>query len=121
MKNILKNYKFIMVIIIDIIATSLLLSLLNLINLINGNITSILIMINTLILFLYLGLYFGKKTEKKGFLTGIKVGLVGVTIMFLISLIFFKVGPNLSMILYYLILLFASIMGSMIGINKKTN
>ncbi len=121
MKKILKKYKIIFIILIDIFGINLIISLLNLINLLNNSVSSILIMLNTIFLYLYLGIYFGKKTIKKGFLTGIKVGLIGIGLMFIISILFFQIKINISMILYYLILLTSSIIGAMIGINKKEN
>ena len=60
----------------------------------------------------------GMKSKKKGWLEGLKIGIIYLIIMILINLIFIH-EFNISSIIYYLILLLSTIFGSMIGINKK--
>lgn len=61
----------------------------------------------------------GKLTDKNGYLTGIKFGLIYILIFILISLIFYVGKIHLRIIIYYLIILFTSILGSIMGIQKK--
>lgn len=62
----------------------------------------------------------GKNSLKKGYLEGIKYGLMFIGIIFIINIIFIK-ELQLSLIIYYLIILVSSILGSMFGINFKKN
>jgi len=65
-----------------------------------------------------LGVKFGKKASKRGYLEGLKIGGIVVLSLFLLNLIFYRVF-NLYIFLYYLLILASSTIGSMIGINTK--
>ena len=77
----------------------------------------VLIIISSLIL-LITGFLIGIHSNKKGFINGMIVGLIFIMFLLLIGLL---VGAKLkvSSIIYYLILLMCSILGSILGINKK--
>lgn len=70
------------------------------------------------IVMLILGISIGKKTSKKGYLEGIKIGLIIIGILFLLNTILYRTF-SLYLLVYYLIILTSSIIGSMIGINLK--
>ena len=62
----------------------------------------------------------GKSTTKKGYLAGLKLGLI-ISIIFLsLNLIVFK-SFQFKNIIYYLIIIITSIIGSMLGIQKKSS
>ena len=63
------------------------------------------------------GLYIGKYSLKKGYLEGIKLALIYIFISLIFSLIFKSFKFNI--LIYYVVLIFASMGGAMIGINKK--
>lgn len=63
------------------------------------------------------GFYIGMKSSKKGYLEGIKIGLTLILLFFLFTLISKKF--ELKVLVYYLIILISSIVGAMIGIQKK--
>lgn len=86
----------------------------------NSKVVKVISFIYVILTFLVFGFMEGKKALEKGYLTGIKTGLLFIGIMFLISL-FNKNFFSFSKIIYYVILLFATILGSMIGINMKKN
>lgn len=65
------------------------------------------------------GIYIGKKSEKKGYLEGIKIGLIIILIIFLITII--SKNFELKTIIYYLLILVSSCFGAMIGIQRKRN
>lgn len=67
---------------------------------------------------LIIGIKNGKKTSKKGYLEGLKIGSLIVTILFIINLIFYR-SLNLNLLIYYLIIISSTTIGSMIGINLK--
>ncbi len=60
----------------------------------------------------------GKNSNKNGLFEGLKFGIIFILIITLLNLIF---GNNIHIkqIIYYLIILFISSIGSMLGINKK--
>lgn len=65
------------------------------------------------------GIYIGGKTSKKGWLEGLKIGLEVIILLFIIGYLAFNQGLGLKNIIYYMILLVSSVLGSMIGINKR--
>lgn len=65
------------------------------------------------------GIYIGTKASKNGWLEGLKVGLEVVIILFVISYLAFDQGINIKTLIYYFILLSSSMLGSMVGINKR--
>ena len=70
-----------------------------------------------IISFIIGGYFIGNKSTKKGYIKGIKFSLILIIFMIIISIIFntFKYKS----IIYYLVLIISSTIGSMIGINKK--
>lgn len=62
------------------------------------------------------GLMNGKKVEKKGYLEGLKLGAIVIGVMFIFNLLFYRVF-SLSLVVYYILILISSTLGSMIGIN----
>ncbi len=70
------------------------------------------------ILLLFLGMRNGKKTSKKGYLEGLKIGGITVLVLLLINLIFYR-SFSLVLFLYYLVLIASSTIGSILGINLK--
>lgn len=70
------------------------------------------------IITLLFGISSGKKTSKKGYLEGLKLGAFIIILLFLLNLIFFR-KFNLQILLYYLVIIASSTIGSMIGINLK--
>ncbi len=64
------------------------------------------------------GFIVGKNTKKKGWLEGIKQGIILITIFFILTLLL-KTSLNIKMLLYYVIIIVSSMAGSMIGISKK--
>lgn len=96
----------------------LVISLLNLMGL-SSSITSIMIFILNILLFISFGFIHGKKTTKKGYLVGLLTGIMLSLIMILLNLSFFKGDFNINLTLYYLILTISSTLGAMVGKSKK--
>lgn len=93
-------------------------SLLNLFGL-NSSITTILLLILNISLFLFLGFRNGLLTFRKGYLSGILTGLALLLILFFINLLFFKGDFNINKVIYYMILLLSSTIGGMFGKARK--
>ncbi len=92
-------------------------SLLNYNDVISNNSMMIIILILVLFSSLASGFYTGKNSKSKGYLEGVKTGLINVLVMFLFTIIFSKI--KITSILYYLLIVVLSVLGSILGINKK--
>ena len=114
--NYLKNIGYVF---IGILVTTIIITLLNYFGILNGTPLKI-ISIVTIILSLFIGGYLtGKNANKKGYLEGIKFGLIMIVIILILNLLIFRNEFNLINILYYISLLFSSMIGGMIGIARK--
>lgn len=105
------------------IVLTLLMTMLSYFNIIKTNgITVLKIMIPIVSLFIA-GFILGKNALKKGWLEGIKIGLICSLFMIIVNYLAYSYGFEIKNLLYYLILTVSSILGSMIGINmnKKNN
>lgn len=60
-----------------------------------------------------------KKKTERGIITGIKTGSMFLFLLFLTNIIFYHSPFKWVRIIYYMILLFASILGGIMGINTK--
>ncbi len=115
MKKIKQYLKILIVPISSFIIIPLILSLFNIFGL---NINKIVLIIISAIILLTTGFLVGIHSAKKGFINGLIIGLIFLAFLLIIGLIFgaqFKT----STIVYYLILLMCSILGSILGINRK--
>ena len=65
------------------------------------------------------GIYLGLKSNKKGYLEGLKLGGIIIVILTLLTLILKSIAFNKFTWIYYLIILGLVVLGSTIGINKK--
>lgn len=108
---------FILYFMIFIFGATVILTLFNYFNIFSNNTIKILkflipffgVVVNSYLL--------GKKSVKKGYLEGLKFGGCIILIFIIITLI--AKSFSMNTVIYYLILLLASILSSMIGINKK--
>lgn len=104
--------------IISIISFTFFITLLSYFNIINDKICSIFkILIPVISLFIG-GFYMGKKSRNKGYLEGLKFGLIFCLLLIIFNLIVFGFTFEIKYILFYIIIIISSTLGSMIGINK---
>lgn len=101
-----------------ILIFTLMLSLFNLIGL-SKNVSSIILFVLQILLFFIFGFINGKKTDKKGFIEGLKTAAILIAIMFVLSIILYDYDFKISNLVYYLILGLSSIFGAIFGKNKK--
>ena len=110
---------------IYIIATLLILTfittILSYFNIINDKLTSIIKIIIPITTLFIGGFYIGKNSRKKGFIEGLKLGLIFSFIIIIFNYLALDYSFKLKYLLFYLILNVSCILGSMIGINKKQN
>ena len=114
-----KKLKKIIIYLILLCVFLLLLSIFNLTNLLGGTPSAIISMAFGAFSFFLAGFVRGKKRAKNGYVAGLLTGGTLLLIVFLISILIFRVRINPAMLIYYAILLISCIVGSVIGINKR--
>lgn len=103
---------------ISILLSLLAITLLYYFNIIGQNTNKVLKIIAILVNIFISSFILGKNTIKKGYLEGIKLALIIIPI-FIITSLLTSSKIEIRAILYYIIILITSILGSMIGINKR--
>ena len=103
------------------IITNLISSILYYFNITSSETNKIIKTIILIILFTTSSLYLGYKTNKKGYLEGLKISITFIIISLLTIIFIPSVKMSLSILLYYLFIIVLSLTGSMIGINIKKN
>lgn len=106
-------------IISSIFILTFLTTLLSYFDILSDKVTSIIKIIIPIISMLIGGFYIGKKSLKKGFLEGLKLGGIFSFILIIFNYLAFDNSFKFKYVLFYIILIISSILGSMIGINKK--
>ena len=105
------------------VASTLILNLISTIfyyfNITSEKLNNILKTINFIIIFLSTGIYIGRRSNKKGWIEGLKVSLSIILFSILLVLLIPSINFNLNLILYYIFIILITIVGSMIGINFK--
>ena len=115
-KNIIKST---ILIIISLFISSIILGLLYYFDLISNNAIKYIKMFLSIMIFFINGVYIGRKTNTKGYLSGLKLSLVIIILFIILGIIFNNI--NLSKIIYYIITTTCITFGSMIGINKNNS
>ncbi len=75
-----------------------------------------------IIIAMFLGGYkLGQKSNKKGYIEGIKLGIIFSIFLVIFNYLAFDNPFKIKYLLFYIILITSSSLGSMVGINKKNN
>ena len=117
--NILKKYKNITNFLLFIIIITTITSIICLLFPIQEKTLNIIYLIALSIYSFIISYKKGKTSDKKGYKVGLKIGLTNIAILYILSILFLSFKLPLKKIIYYLIILTTSILGSIIGINKK--
>ena len=96
---------------------TLVLTLINYFDILGNNVVSIMKFIIPLLIMFANSYRLGNMSDKLGYLEGLKFG--GIVIFIFVIMVIILDKFSLRSILYYGILLLTSVMGSMIGINRK--
>lgn len=118
MLKVLSYFKYIGIFLIFIVGIAIGTSLINLTGF-KPNLINKLAVILTALSFFIVSAMASKNITEKGYILGIKLGLIFIILMVLINLIFFKSGFNIDRIIYYTILIISSILGGSFGKNLK--
>lgn len=117
--NVVKYFKTLIYILVPILVLNVIISLLYYFNVVGDGVNNYLKLLIAALSMLSGGIYIGTKASKKGWLEGLKVGLGIIILMFVVSYLAFDQGINVKTMIYYFILLASSMLGSMVGINKR--
>lgn len=93
-------------------------TILNYIGLISGLPLKIIKIIIPIASYLVAGFMIGKCSDKKGWLSGIEIGLMLTIVLLIINLIF-NTKSTIIVVAYYLVLIVISTISSILGINRK--
>ncbi len=116
--NYIKNISISFLYIIGVtIVLTFIMTLLNYFNIITGSVLTITKIIITFIAIFIGGFIIGKKSKTKGWLEGIKLGIIIIIILSIINFLILRVNFEFRIILYDIIILFSCTFGSIIGIN----
>ena len=107
-------------ILISFIILTFVVTLLNYFDVTTGNTLKLIKIVVPIISTLFGSIYLGLKSDKKGYLEGIKLGIIMSFLFFIFSFLGLDKNLSFSRIIYYLIITITSMLGSMIGISKKS-
>lgn len=117
--NYLKNLSISLAfIIIFILGLTFIGTLFNYIGLFNKTFIKIIKIIIPIISMFIGGFIFGKKQGKNGWLEGLKLSLIFVIMLSLFNYLGLNSNLTIKLIIYYIILIISTILGSIIGVNK---
>ena len=116
LKNILTCFG---IVIASIMVLSFIMTIFSFFNILNDSVTSIFKILIPIISLLTSGIVMGRNSTKKGWLEGLKLGLLVSLLIMLFNMLGLRNSFKISNLLFYTILTFSSIVGSMIGISAK--
>ena len=118
MKKIMIN---ILKVLIPILGISMILCILNYIGLLNYKVLDIFKYIIVFISVFIGSLYYGIFNKKKGIQNGIKLGLLIIVVLSLFNFVIFLNKFSIKSLIYYTLILIVSIVGNILGVNKKSS
>lgn len=117
--NYIKNYLSECKIVIFILVYTFMLSIVNLVFSLSPLINALIGFLGIVSYSFVVGIRLGMKVTEKAYFKGLRKGLINVLILYILSLLFFSYSISLKRIIYYIVIVFSTILGSIIGINKK--
>ena len=113
-----KYLKYLGILLVSIIIPIFILTIFNYFDIFNNNIIDIFKLIITLISLFINSYFLGKNSKSKGYIEGLKFGTIFILLILLFNLILIR-EFTIKIIIYYILILITSMVGSTIGINKK--
>lgn len=117
----MKYLKSFGIILLSLILLSIILGTLNYFNIFNQKALNIFEILSIITSTLLGGLYLGKNSKERGYLEGIKISLITIVMLFIFNYLAFDQSFSLSTLFFYIIIIISSILGSILGINKKAS
>ncbi len=103
----------------SLFGVTLIVTLLHYINWIGSKTLSVLEIITPLLSLFIGGFIIGKNSKQKGWLEGLKLGGLFLTLLILFQYLGLRIHFSVKTILFYALLLISCVFGSMLGINKR--
>lgn len=100
---------------------TLVLTLFGYINWFQGKMVHFVMIIIPIISLLLGGFVVGKMSEKDGWLEGLKFSGIFLVFLILFNYLGLRATPEVQSIIFYLIMIVSTVLGSMVGINRKKN
>ena len=97
------------------------LTLLSYADVISGKVVSFVQLFIPIVSLLIGGYIIGKRSKSNGWLEGLKFSLIFLVILMLFNYLGLGSAPKFKNIVFYIIIIVSSILGSMIGINRRKN
>lgn len=116
----MKYLKSIMFFFCFLLISNIIITILYYFNITGSSFNNILKIIIFILSFIGVGINIGRKTNKKGWLEGLKIAGILIAFFLIISLIL-RYDFNIKQIIYYIVCAVTIVLGSMIGINFKKN
>ena len=101
-----------------ILISTIVITILDYFNLFSESLTNIFLFVITLISIIIGSYKLGKKSSKKGIIEGLKLGIV-ISVSFMLMGLITGNNFQISNTIYYVILIISSILGSIVGKNRK--
>lgn len=105
--------------ILFLLVLTFIVTLLNYVGLFSLSLVKIFSYITPFLSFFIGGVILGKKSITKGWLEGLKLGLISIVILFCFNFLALNQGYTIANFILYIIVFLGCILGSMIGINMK--
>lgn len=102
-----------------ILISTIIITIFNYFNILNGIVLKVIMLLIPIIGIFVGGFKIGKVSSKKGYIEGLKYGFIWIILLLIINLI--TKGFTYLSIIYYVLLLLISVVGSILGINGKKN
>ena len=118
--NYIKKYNYIYKFMLYILIICTIQTIINLILKINTTTNQLISLISIILYIFTTSIIDGKKTTKKAYKQGLKMGLIYILILYILGIPFLVFKINLKKLIYFLIIVLISTLGTIIGINKKT-
>jgi putative membrane protein (TIGR04086 family) len=118
MTTLFNKYKKYIYLLLFLFLALFILSIIYLYGNISYNVINTIILILMMIFAFIIGYFQSINTNEKGIITGLKSGIILIAILFVLGIIF-HTPFKLTRIIYYIILLLITILGSIFGKNKK--
>ena len=115
----MRKFNYILYFILFIFVFSLLLSVFNLLFYFNDGFNSFLCFISVVLYVLLVNISNGSNIANKAYKVGFIRGIIYILILYIMNSFIISFKIDLKTIIYYLIIICFSILGSIIGINKK--